>query len=301
MTSSEQIAALADEVAERVNQVGRLAAQIKALAATPDPGPDPDPGPQPEPTADTAAARHGWGTPFWFDEFTTGGVDPAKWQLPGAPGVGWPGHAGNGRRMPGNTTVADGVMTLRGDANGDTGWVRAKPALGRRDLTGGVRIEIRSRAFNTGPSGAEYHALHLIWPTAGADGRENRFRDGEYDWSESKRLSGDRVGYFLHFPGTTTNHQVGDWEAIGGVDITQWHNYAMEWKQGAGGYIAGFIDGQQRYRHAEGAISGQRGRIQDMPEGRLTIQLDNFTGNSGLRPAKFEVAWVRMYALGTAA
>jgi hypothetical protein len=32
-----------------------------------------------------------------------------------------------------------------------------------------------------------------------------------------------------------------------------------------------------------------------MPSGHLNIQLDNFTGAGGLRPAVFEVDWVRVY------
>jgi hypothetical protein len=34
-----------------------------------------------------------------------------------------------------------------------------------------------------------------------------------------------------------------------------------------------------------------------MPSGHLTLQLDNFTGTSGLTPAKMEIDWVNVYSL----
>ncbi|MET0136280.1 MAG: discoidin domain-containing protein, partial [Kibdelosporangium sp.] len=107
-----------------------------------------------------AAVRYGWGTPLPVsDEFDyTGPVNPAKWGVPkdnegGTPGC-WKGHGENGRRCAKNSTVANGIMTMRGEANGDTGWLEQE--LNRRY----GRWEIRSRSRNIGTSGGLYHALH---------------------------------------------------------------------------------------------------------------------------------------------
>ncbi|MEK8172241.1 family 16 glycosylhydrolase [Streptomyces sp. M19] len=73
--------------------------------------------------------------------------------------------------------------------------------------------------------------------------------------------------------------------------MTKWHNFAFEWTPDE---LVGYVDGEEYFRMADGA-NDDRGNIQDMPLGNLCIQLDNFTGTSGVRPAKFEVDWVRTY------
>lgn len=232
-------------------------------------------------TGDTAAERYGWGKPHPIsDEFDYAGPpDPTRWILPGAGG--WDGHNGNGRRMPDNVFVRDGIMTLRGDANGHTGWVRQRLA------TRHGRWEIRSRSRNTGGTGGLYHPLHLIWPSS-----ERWPADGEYDWIEYTDPDARDAQAFLHYPHDRLPvqqiHQV-----KAGVDMTRWHNFAFEWTDQ---HLAGWIDGAEWYRVSGGAASGRR-RIQDMPSGALTVQLDNFTGDGGLRPAVFEIDWVRFYPL----
>ncbi|MBP2479582.1 hypothetical protein JOF53_008454 [Crossiella equi] len=231
-----------------------------------------------------AAVRHDWGTPLPIsDEFGyTGPVDPAKWAVPsgtvgGTPGC-WEGHAKNGRRCAKNSTVAGGIMTMRGEANGDTGWLRQK-----RDEQYG-RWEIRSRSRNTGDSGGLYHPLHLIWPTAG-----NRLENGEYDWVEYSNPDAQCLTAFLHYPKSPTDKK--ERRDLCPLDMTQWHNFAFEWTaQG----LVGFVDGVEWFR-LSGGTSSDRGDIQAMPSGHLNIQLDNFTGAGGLRPAVFEVDWVRVY------
>ncbi|WP_415830397.1 polysaccharide lyase family 7 protein, partial [Kibdelosporangium persicum] len=231
-----------------------------------------------------AAVRYGWGTPEPIsDEFDyTGPVDPVKWAVPtgdvgGTAGC-WEGHAGNGRRCAKNSTVADGMLTMRGEANGDSGWLRQK-----RDAQYG-RWEIRSRSRNIGTSGGLYHALHLIWPTAG-----NRLENGEYDWVEYSDPDAQCLTAFLHYPKSPTDRK--ERRDLCPVDMTQWHNFAFEWTSEA---LVGYVDGVEWFRLSGGAGS-DRGDIQAMPSGHLNIQLDNFTGDGGLRPAVFEVDWVRVY------
>jgi poly(beta-D-mannuronate) lyase len=231
-----------------------------------------------------AATRYGWGTPLPIsDEFNyTGPVDPAKWGVPSGTEGGtagcWPGHSGNGRRCAKNSTVADGMLTMHGEANGDTGWLRQK-----RDAQYG-RWEIRSRSRNIGESGGLYHALHLIWPTSG-----KRLEDGEYDWVEYSDPDAQCLTAFLHYPQSPTDKK--ERRDLCPVDMTQWHNFAFEWTSEA---LVGYVDGVEWFRLSGGA-NADRGDIQAMPSGHLNIQLDNFTGAGGLRPAVFEVDWVRVY------
>ncbi|WP_407564614.1 chondroitinase-B domain-containing protein [Streptomyces sp. 184] len=234
-----------------------------------------------------AADRNGWGEPLPIsDEFDyTGPVDPAKWDVPsgsvGGTAQCWEGHAGNGRRCGKNSTVADGIMTMRGEANGDTGWIRQNVD------TRYARWEIRSRSRNTGSSGGLYHPLHLIWPTAG-----DRLKNGEYDWVEYSNPDEQCLSAFLHYPDSPSDEKENP--ELCPVDMTQWHNFAFEWTPEA---LVGYVDGEEWFRFSDGA-NDDRGDIQTMPLGNLVIQLDNFTGDSGLRPAVFEVDWVRTYPVG---
>jgi hypothetical protein len=77
--------------------------------------------------------------------------------------------------------------------------------------------------------------------------------------------------------------------------MSQWHNIAIE-KSPEG--ISLFLDGVRKWGPLTGgAITGVRKNIQDMPSGHLALQLDNFTGSSGLIPATMEVDWVKVYSL----
>ncbi|MGW0828254.1 polysaccharide lyase family 7 protein [Streptomyces sp. NPDC002845] len=235
-----------------------------------------------------AAERYGWGTPLPIsDEFDyTGPVDPAKWDVPsgnvGGTAQCWKGHGGNGRRCGKNSTVADGILTMHGEANGDTGWIRQK-----RDTQYG-RWEIRSRSRNIGSDGGLYHPLHLIWPTA-----DNRLENGEYDWVEYSNPDAQCLTAWLHYPQSPSDKK--EHHELCPVDMTEWHNFAFEWTPEA---LVGYVDGEEWFRMSDGA-DDDRGNIQAMPLGNLVIQLDNFTGDSGLRPAVFEVDWVRTYPVAS--
>jgi hypothetical protein len=231
-----------------------------------------------------AAVRYDWGEPLPIsDEFDyTGPVDPTKWATPdgnvgGTEGC-WEGHNENGRRCAGNSTVADGILTMTGEENGDTGWLRQEYE------TQYGRWEIRSRSQNTGDSGGLYHPLHLIWPTSG-----DRLEDGEYDWVEYTDPDAQCLGAWLHYPDSPSDEK--EHQELCPVDMTEWHNFAFEWTPEG---VVGYIDGEEWFRMSDGA-NDERGNIQDMPSGHLNIQLDNFTGDGGLNPAVFEVDWVRVY------
>lgn len=233
----------------------------------------------------TAASLLGWGIPDSIsDEFEyTGDPDPSKWIPCGVKGVGWDGHTGNGRRMPENTTIANGMMIMRGDANGNTGWIRQK-----KIVTYG-RWEMRSRSRNTGTSGGLYHPLGLIWPNP-----EKWPDNGELDFLEYRNPDAQQASAWLHYPHPkyADGHveQAGDFAK--NCDMTQFHNYAFEWTSTG---VRAWIDGVAWYEVKDGGGPNGRKNIQAMPAGSLTIQLDNFTGDGGLRPAVFEIAWVRSY------
>jgi hypothetical protein len=227
-------------------------------------------------TGTTAAEKYGWGQPHpisdTFDGYE-GRPDPNKWIIPGPDG--WDGHIGNGRRMPGNVFVKGGMMVLRGDSNGDTGWVRQKME------TKYGRWQVRSRSRNTGSSGGLYHVLHLLWPT-----QEGWPVYGETDFVEYGNPDAKAAEAWLHYP-----HNKGiDVQQIHiekpGVDMTQWHVFELEWTKD---HLRGWIDGEEWYTVSGGANAVRRD-IQGMyPAGSYTAQLDNFTGDGGLRPAVFEI------------
>ena len=261
-------AALDEIAADVADRIDHAKAMITAVSGAPAPTP---------PAGDTAAGRHNWGIPHPVsDEFDyTGAPDPAKWTLPGGGTGCWPGHAGNGRRCAKNVTVGGGMMTLTGEASGDTGWVRQ-----RLPVRYG-RWEIRSRSRSTGPGGGPYHVLHLIWPST-----ERWPQDGEYDFVEYENPDTTTVGGWLHWPAPVVVQE--RWTAP--VRANDWHNYGFEWTPNG---LVGYVDGDEVFRFA-GPRAGSTAKAQDMPSGYLTIQLDAFQP-SGLRPAVFDVAWVRFY------
>ncbi|MFC5992960.1 hypothetical protein ACFQE5_01895 [Pseudonocardia hispaniensis] len=248
----------------------------------------PPPTSEPPPGGDgtEAAVKFGWGAPIWADEFNyTGSPDPAKWSVYGEGGTDgcWPGHAGNGRRCVHTATVNGSKLIQTGEADGDTAGMAAKS-----DRQYG-RWEARVQSASTGPGSNTYHPLLIIWPTS------NQWpAGGEYDFWENAAPDGTCAGHFIHYPHPNLPvQQEGGWCMTPGINLNEPHNVAIEWTPD---HIAGFIDGTEVYRYSGGAIAGVRSNIQDMPSGHLTIQLDNFSGTN-MQPAKYEIDWVRVYAL----
>ena len=201
-----------------------------------------------------AAAVHNW-TLVGGDEFN-GGMSP-NW----SPYDG-PGHAGNGRRTPDAITVQNGMLVIRGDAEGNTGGMSWQ-----QDQRFG-RWEVRAR-FPKGDD--QYHPVLILWRESG--GKEN----GEIDFAETTSAS-DKVSFFLHY-GSEQDY------AHKSIDLTQWHNYAVEWVDGR---VTGYIDGEKWFESTD---------REKLPPGQMhpTIQLDYFPEDGSPQPTEMHVDYMRIY------
>jgi len=201
-----------------------------------------------------AAARMGW-TRVGGDEFNGGSLSSGWGPYDGD------GHDGNGKRTPDAIKVGGGVVTITGDAQGNTG------GMAWNDNQTYGKWEMRAR-FPKG--GGSYHPVLLLWP-----------QDGwppEIDFAETVS-DADNVTFNLHFG--SSNEQE---HAAQDLDITQWHNYAVEW---VAGKVTGYIDGKAWFESS----SGQSVPSQPM---HPVIQLDNFGGTS-MQPAQMMVDYMRIY------
>jgi hypothetical protein len=258
---------------------------------SPSPSPPSPPSPSPSTPGDTAAGRYGWGTPLapWTDEFNYGSAsspavpDQAKWSLAGGgQNLCWPGHAGNGRRCDKNTRVVGGVLRQTGEVNGDSGWLASK--FGQR--YGRWEARVRSQATSSN-NGRQYHPLLILWPDS-----DRWPEDGEYDYLENGAPGEQCVEAFIHYPHNASAPVQQEFAQRCGVDLTQWHNIAIEWTPN---HVRGYVDGVQWFSFSGGANS-VRQCIQCAPSMHQTIQLDNFFG-TGMQSAVYEIDWARVYAI----
>lgn len=206
----------------------------------------------------TAAMAYGWGAPNRSDDFD--GSSLSGWDL-----YDGPGHAGNGRRTPDAVSVADGVLTITGDAQGNSEGMSWVP--GQRY----GRWEVCARSPAASPN---YHSVLLLWP-AGPDG-------GEIDFMEIADPSRQSVDGFVHY---------GDARQEAGhirIDATQWHSWAVEWGPRR---IAMFVDGTEWWETTTAA---------HIPSGlmRMCMQVDNFGGDVS-QGGQQVVDWAREYPLGS--
>jgi hypothetical protein len=240
--------------------------------------------PPPPPPTGGYAEQLGWGTrTIWRDEFDyTGEPDRSRWMQCGERGIGWDGHAKNGRRMPECTEVRNGMLVLTGKTNGHTGWIRAL------NYARYGRVEFRMRSRNLGPSGATYHPLGLWWPTEPEEWPENGELDAlEYTDPDSKTASA-----WLHYP-----HRSGiDIQQAGPFttpcDMTQWNVFNVEWNSTG---VRAWINGKKWYDVRDGGGPNGRKNIQDMTKGMWHFQLDNFSKDGPWRPAVQEIDYIRFY------
>lgn len=226
---------------------------LPPTTTTPPPPPGPGDGTQ-------AAARFNWGPVVDGDEFTT--LDTTKWGLYNSAG-----HAGNGLRRPSQISVKDGVLTIAGTADGTTGGMSMSP--GRKYGRWETRMQV--------PKGDnKYHPVALLWPDA-----ENWPTGGEVDYAETNAAASD-VDFFLHYSAQNRTTQ-----AYKVVDLTGWHNYAVEWTRTG---IRGYVDGVRFFSDTT---------TSHLPPGPMhqTLQLDWFpNGSTATTPSQMNVAWVRVYA-----
>lgn len=239
---------------------------------TPDPGPGPGPGGGDPSDGTQAAVLLNWGTVIDGDEFAGNTINTVKWGLYNSPG-----HSGNGTRRPAAFSQHDGMLTITGDANNQSGG-----ATFRRGSMG-YRLECRVRAYPDGPRGDrpdEYHPVLILWPDS------NEWPEGaEYDFLEFD-IGDTRGAGFMHLP----NHQPYRQDHFTfPVDPTQWFNMACEWNRNKR-TLKAWCNGVQVY-------SGS-GRVAEAP-GPMhpTFQLDHFGGRP--RRAKFDMAWIRIYGVPT--
>jgi Glycosyl hydrolases family 16 len=197
-----------------------------------------------------------------------------KWKLidrdefAGAPSPKWTkydgeGNDGEGRRTPDAVGVRGGALVIRGDADGTTGGVAW------RDQRETGRWEVRAK-FPKGD--AQYHPVLLLWPKKGGS------KAGEIDFAETTSAASS-VSFFLH-------HDSGDQKsAKKQVDLTQWHNYAVEVTSKR---VTGYVDGQKWFESTESDT---------LPRGPVhpVIQLDWFPKGDSPEPSEMQVDWMRIY------
>jgi hypothetical protein len=201
------------------------------------------------------------------EEFSS--LNPADWDVHHSPG-----HAGRGLRRPSQVSVADGLLTITGTADGTTGGLKWR---GRSQRHGQWDIRLRTRR-----GCGCYHPVVLLWGTGGGSGVDNP--RGEIDivevWQRPER---DRNSFSVHY---------GDGSRfVGGsvaVDMTAWHVYHLVWQET---YLYTWIDDDPAYFTTT--------RAEVLPPGPmdLAIQLDWFPdeGARGGATASMQVDYIRQH------
>ena len=224
--------------------------------------------------SDQAAVRYGWGTPVasQSDEYNGTAVDLDKWGLFGTDphqttGCS-PGYQGHGLRCGSQTTVAGGLLSVSGTADGRTGGLYS---LMRPFKYG--RVEVRERAVPLAANGGKaWHAVPLIWPENDTD-----WQNAEIDFAE-RDVASPTVSLFVH-------HGGGQTPCSKTIDSTQFHNYAVDWQPGS---VTWYVDGVQICRVAAS--------INYFSSTNGGAQMDMFPKTGELmRPARQDVDWIRMY------
>jgi beta-glucanase (GH16 family) len=179
------------------------------------------------------------------------------------------GNDGQGIRSPAQISVSNGILRITGTPDGTTGGMSWHGA----QMYG--RWEIRARF----PAGCGcYHPVLILWPSD-----LNWPEGGEVDYAEVFDSSRQELNFFLHYG--AQNNQISSSRS---VDMTQWHNFAVEWTPD---HMTGYIDGQPFFNTTNQSL---------LPPGRMeqTIQLDWFPHDSTTPSgAVLEVDWARRYGL----
>jgi licheninase len=211
----------------------------------------------------TAAETHNWGVPKRDFEFDNPASLDEWWLYDG------PSHTGNGRRTPAAINVADGLVTITGDQQGNSGGMAPK---GPGQKYG--RWEVCAKSPSSAPT---YHSVLLLWPDA-----ENWPVGGEIDFTEISDPQRQNVEAWLHF-GPDDQRQ----GTVVPIDATQWHSWAVEWTHD---HIATYVDGVQWWQTTDAS---------HFPPGlmHLCMQVDDFGGDTRGGGQQI-VDWAREYQLG---
>ncbi len=217
-----------------------------------------------------AAVLLGWGTPLASesDEYNGTSIDYSKWGKFGAgSGNGCSaGFNGHGQRCGTQTTEGGGYATVTGTADGKTG--------GLYSTHGGFqygRVEVRERAFDTGSSGAQYHAVPLLFPENGD------YTHAEIDFNE-RDVGAQSSQLFVH-------HDGGQSQCSVNIDTTAFHNYAVDWEPGS---VKWYVDGALKC-----SVSAS---ITAFNASNGGLQMDMFPGTgTTMRPAQEQADWIRFY------
>ncbi len=218
------------------------------------------------PKSDEAAVDFDWQR-IAGDEFDGTKVDTRKWSV-------YDGfdQASNTKWSAKQCTVTGGVLTLTGAAD-HAGTTCGMSWQG--DQVYG-RWEVRARF--PAPAAIAYDPVFLLWPE-----NDDKAAVGELDFAEEYDPNRQYIESWLHGPGDV---QVAYERKY--VDLTQWHNFAVEWQAS---HITCYIDGVPwvGYANPEGIPS------QPM---HLVLQ-QNFVPRTkaDVPPIKstVEVDWVRIY------
>lgn len=216
--------------------------------------------------SDEAAVNYGWRL-LAQDDFDGRRVDSTKWRV----------YAGL-NPVSGETfsesqcVVRGGTLTLVGD--GDDTAATCGMAW-RGDRTYG-RWEVRARF--PAPADHDFNPVLLLWPASD----ENWEATGEIDFAEIYDPARQFVESFLHGPGNTpSGHTRKD-----GVDLTQWHNFALEWQAD---HVTCYLDG------VAWATYGTPGTIPSRPMHLAVQQNHNRSKPSAPLRSTAEIDWVRLY------
>ena len=209
----------------------------------------------------TSADLHGWGAPNRSADFTDSS-SLAAWQL-----YDGPGHAGNGRRTPSAVSVANGLLTITGDAEGNSEGMAWLPGqtYGRWEA-----------CVKSPPASPNYHSLLLLWPDS-----DKWPLDGEIDFMEILDPERQEVTASIHFWGEPAPEDR-EADATVSIDATKWHSWAVEWTPAR---IVGYVDGRQWFEVTTHVPQGPM---------HLCIQLDNFAGDISDGGQEI-VDWARQY------
>lgn len=210
----------------------------------------------------TAAESQGWGAPNRSDDFSSMSSLGNWWVYDS------PGHDGNGRRTPEAVTVADGILTITGDAQGNSGGMAWR---------GGGQKYGRWEVCVKSPQGAPtYHSVALLWPDI-----NDWPVGGEIDFMEVVDPQRKRVDYNLHFgpEDRRESHQIQ-------IAADRWHSWGVEWTPDR---ITTFVDGVAWAESTDPARFPPRSM-------HLCLQLDNFGGDTAAGGRQY-VDWARQYPL----